>query len=260
MGLSAGVTAPGAGVFGKYDFGRSRFEHRWPYDIEDGVNILEEGTVLVRKAGSGTTEVVAPSADVADEVPLGIALHGVISAVTFTEVITATVPAVAPFDITTGRTGITVQGANPQLRAVRTDTGADVVTVIGGPGGGQVGVVLATGILTADAALAGLEFRFTYQWTLSALEAQQIVRESHINRGAEALFGQIIVGCGRCEVYTTMYDAGAQFAAGDPCDLGPGGIFTSVARRNAAGAFGRVISVPTTDDPFLGVEYTTPSP
>jgi len=258
MALNPGVTAPGAAVFAKYDMARSRFEHRWAYDIEAGVNILEEGSLLVRKAGAGTTEVVAPSADAAGEVPLGIALHGAINAVTFTKVINATVPAVAPLTINTGLTNITTYGAAPQVLAYDNTSAAYRVTVVGAPGANQVGVTLASGLLTADAGLAGHSMTFTIQWTLTALESQLLLRESHINRGAEALFGQIIVGWGQCEVFTTMYDAGATYAVGDVLDLGAGGIFTSTARAVNNVAFGRVTSVPTTDDPYLGVYFITP--
>ena len=251
---------PGAAVFGKYDMTRSRFAKRWQFEIAAGANIVEEGSVLVRAAGAGTTEVVSPSADAAGEVPLGIAIHGVISATSFTEVFEGTVPLAGTLTLDLGRRLIIDVGAGVAEARARDLTTPQELAVIapGAPIDNQVAIDTGTGIATFHAGEAGSNVRIYFRWTLSTIEAQQILRESHVNRGVENLFGQIMVGVGHCQVYTTMFDARGIWVVGEPGDLGASGLFTTPAEASNTVPFGRVISVPTTDDPYLGVEYTTP--
>lgn len=251
---------PGAAVQAKYDLTRSRFEKRWQYELATGANLVEEGSLMVRAAGAGTTEVVAPSADAASEVPLGVSLQSVINATTFTEVFEGTVPAAVPLELDLGRASIIDVGAGvAEVRARDLTTPQELAVIApGAPADNQVAIDTATGIATFHAGEAGSDVRLFLRWTLTTTESQQILRESHINRGAEDIFNLVVVGVGMCQVFTTMYDARGIYAVGDVLDCGPGGLFTTAALSANDIPFGRVISIPTTDDPFLGVEYQTP--
>ncbi len=112
---------------------------------------------------------------------------------------------------------------------------------------------------------AGLEVKIVFRWELSAREHDFFVRDSHINRGAEDLLQEMMVGCGSpCIVYTMMYDAAAVWramtatAGHQPC-LNANGIgeVTTIDINATGTVIGRVIKIPSVDDPYLGIEFST---
>jgi hypothetical protein len=261
---------PDASVKSKWDLTRSEFQVVRDYEIAAGVNVTEEGTVLVREAGPSGTEVVRPSPGAATtEIPLGVALHSYITADTFTATVSRTIPTVAPLTVDVGRTNIVdVGGTIAEALGVASGSGALTTITPGVPASGQMSLVLTTGIATFHADEAGQTVVITFRWNLTVTEAREILRQSHVNRGfsgangAEHQFNRIQVGVGRCVVYTTMFDAGATWvvdgAGGDVPVLEAGGIFSTNTRNGTGTPFGRVVSVPTVGDPYLGIEYVTP--
>jgi hypothetical protein len=98
------------------------------------------------------------------------------------------------------------------------------------------------------------------------VEKEALIRSSHVNRGADEQFASLSVGVGRCRVYTTMFNAAAQWelllqdgTLNSPV-LGPNGLWSTVNETATGTPFGRVISLPTVDDPYLGVEYDSGTP
>lgn len=260
--------SPDAAVQSKVDRTRSEFEYVRQYDIAPATTIAEEGTILMRAAGAGGSEVVSPTAGAATDVPLGLALHSSIQATTMVAQIQKTIPASGTLTVDLGRTNIVDAGSSvAEALGVASTTGALTTVAAGVPSSGEMAINLTTGIATFHADEAGQDVTITYRWNLTVLESNQIFRDSHINRalgqggGPEASFGKVMVGVGRCVVYTTMYDAGATWVQHGTttaaCVLGAGGIFTTNARNGTGVAFGKVIKVPSVADPYLGVEYVT---
>lgn len=252
---------PNASVKTKVDFTRSRFEWKRQFEMDPTVNILEEGTILQRvKNAAGTGEVVLPATSTAGELPVGISLQSRISATTFTEVEDIVVPAApGPYTVQLKHTNlIDTGGGVAEASAWDFDIPA-WITVVAAPAAGDVAIDPLTGIATFDVANAEHNVRLTYRFVLTAIERDAILRQSHVNRGAEDQFGLMTVAYGSCVVFTTMYDAFAQWAdptAGPPLQatLGDGGLFTLAGTGEP---FGRVISAPTPGDPYLGIEYVT---
>lgn len=262
---------PGASVKTKYDFTRCRFEWKRQFQVASTANILEEGSVLVRKADPVTGEEVVDlgyaGALAAGDAFCGIALISRITADTFTIVERVTIPSVAGV--------VTVQLGHANLvgsklltptlssEAYATDV-AGVITFVqqdAAPAAtGQFNVNPASGVAsfwgTTD---GGTVVDMTYRWNLTAIERDALLRQSHVNRGAEDQFGLMTVGFGNCWIYTTMYDAEYTYSVGDPIYMADNGLFTSDDDGGASVAVARCISVPSVGDPYLGVEYISPA-
>jgi len=250
---------PNASVKTKVDFTRSRFEWKRQFEVAATANIVEEGSLLQRVAdASGLKEVVTLSTNAASLRPAGISLQSRITALTFTNVEEVVVPSAAPYTVQLSRTNIIDTGAGVAEAAVWDyDAGpAAYLTVVAGvPAATQVEIAPLTGLATFNVAEAGHRCRVVYRYNLTAIERDELLRQSHVNRGAEDQFGLMTVAQGHCVVYTTMYDANEQYAVGDALTLDNNGLFS----KSGATAFGEVISVPTASDPYLGVEYITPA-
>jgi hypothetical protein len=266
-----------------WDMDRCRFDKRWPYQIQTGANIIDEATFLARATSADGVEVVFPALGVlATEHFAGVALHSGIQAHQWADVKLTTVPlvpnAAGDYVVDIGHTALDLNPAG-LLAAVQVwATGVALPwTILGGPfvspmvpGAGNVAVDAANGLFYFDPANAGAEVTITYRWTLSSVEHDIMIRDNSPNRGVEALFSQITVGCGHCILYTLMYDTRAiwvvdSIAAGDLPVLFPGGLVTTVTQSGIDGfagaplglGGGRVIHRPSTEDPYLGLEFTT---
>ena len=97
------------------------------------------------------------------------------------------------------------------IRAFNTATGVTIDVVPGAPGAGELGIDLATGVITANAALAGVEFTITYRFLISAAELSRRGGRRSINNGAEALFRQVTLVYGNCDVRTSNFDTADLF-------------------------------------------------
>lgn len=251
---------PNASVKSKVDFTRSRFEWKRQFSVAPTVNVLEEGTALIRVADpSGLAEVVEPSTAAASLIPAGISLQSRISAVTFTNVEELTVPTVAPFTVNLKKTTLLDTGAGiPELAVWDYSLGVPAYLNVLGvtPPAAATNVYATTaGLIEFDAARAGDKVRAVYRYILTAIERDELLRQSHVNRGAEDQFGLMTVAQGHCIVYTTMYDCSESYAVGDTLTLDANGVFS----KSGATSFGTVISLATAGDPYLGVEYITPA-
>jgi hypothetical protein len=127
----------------------------------------------------------------------------------------------------------------------------------------SVTLAVNTGIITFDVAQAAASFYVRYRWTLTVIEAQEILRSSAYGRGSESTFDKCVIAHGHCTMLTTMYDAQANWVLnrqlgtavnGNPV-TGAGGVLTIYDNNNLGTCFGRVVSLPSANDPYLGVEY-----
>jgi hypothetical protein len=249
----------------KVDFTRSRFEWKRQFQVSPTANIIEEGSLLQRIVGpSGSDEVVTLSVMAGGQRPVGISLQSRITATTFTAVQDIVVPTAAPFTVQLAHTTLVVTGGGFGEAAlwdydVAAPNNAMVPVAPPPPPAPAVPAnvtVAPNGLLTFDVAEAGHHIRVTYRYVLTSIERDELLRQSHVNRGAEDQFGLMTVAVGHCVVYTTMYLCTATYAVGDQLYLDANGIFSKNAGSTA---FGRVISLPTPSDPYLGVEYITPA-
>ena len=265
---------PNASVKTKYDFTRSRFEWKRQFEVAPTANIVEEGSMLTRLPGPTGNEVVQlgqQGALATGERPCGIALISRITADTFTMVRDATVPAApGPFAVQLPNANLvvttnafpTVASGAAEVFAYDHTAAATIDTIVHVavpvPAAGEVDVDPLTGLMTFNAAEAEHDITVTYRWYLTAVERDLLLRQSHVNRGAEDQFGLMTVGYGNCWLYTSMYVAGDTYTVGAPLYLYDNGL---VSATQIAGStqFGTVISVPSPGDPYLGFEYISPA-
>jgi hypothetical protein len=254
---------PNASVKTKYDFTRSRFEWKRQFEVAPAANIVEEGSILTRLPGPAGNEVVQlgqSGALAVGERPCGLSLQSRITANTFADVRNYTVPAApGPYTVQLPHANLLLVAPATAQAYLWDNTAAAAITVVAhiavpAPGPGNVDIDPVTGLMTFDVAEAEHNITITYRWNLTAIERDLILRQSHVNRGAEDQFGLMTVGYGNCLVYTSMYEADQAYTVGAQLTLGNGGVFTLGGATN----FGRVVSVPSPGDPYLGVEYISP--
>lgn len=258
---------PGASVKSKWDMTRSLIGRREEYELVAGTNLVEESQLMV--AGGTSTQQATTSitgAVFGDAVPLGFAINGKILATTFTNYEVGTVPlAPGPHTFTLDHSNIVANGYSGFADAYVFDVTANLELEVAVAAVAATSVTLAanTGIITFDANEAGHTFFVRYRWNLTVAESREILRQSAIGRGSEDTFDKVMIAREHCIVYTTMYDADAAWVLnqqlgtavnGNPV-TGAGGVLT-IFDNNALGTcFGRVISLPSASDPYLGVEY-----
>lgn len=258
---------PNASVKSKWDMTRSIIDARREYDLVSGTNLVEEAQVMV--AGGTTSQEATTSVTGAvfgDALPLGLSLNGKILATTFTNYETGTVPAApGPYTVTLEHSNLVTNTYSTFADAyVYDSTSAAELEVAGAAvAGTSVTLSVTSGVLTFDAAEAGHSFFIRYRWNLTNAESQEILRSSAVGRGSEDTFDKVVIAHGQCTMYTTMYDADAAWVlnqqtglsvAGNPV-TGAGGVLTIYENNNAGTPFGRVVSLPSASDPYLGLEY-----
>ena len=252
---------PNASVKTKYDFTRSRFEWKRQFEVSPTTNILEEGSVVTRLPGPAGNEVVQlghAAAMGTGERPCGLSLQSRITANTFADVRDFTIPAApGPYTVQLPHANLIDVGGGVAEAYVYDNTAAAAMTVIapGAPATTQVAIDTVTGLMTFNVLQAEHSITVTYRWNMTAIERDLVLRQSHVNRGAEDQFGLMTVGYGNCLVYTSMYECDQAYLVGTQCTLGAGGLFT----LGGVTDFGLVVSVPSPGDPYLGVEYISPS-
>lgn len=257
---------PGASVKSKWDMTRSIIGERREYELVSGTNLTEEAQVMV--AGGTTSQQATTSvtgAAFGDAVPLGMALNGKILATTFTNYESGTVPAASPYTFTLEHSSMVTNSYSTFADAFVYDTtGATELEVAAAAvAGTSVTIGLTTGVVTFAAGDASHAFYIRYRWNLTVAEAQEILRASAIGRGSESTFDKVVIAHGHCLMFTTMFDADAAWvlnqqlgtaASGNPV-TGAGGVLTIYDNNNNGTCFGRVVSLPSANDPYLGVEY-----
>ncbi len=262
---------PNASVKSKWDMTRSRFEWKRQFEVSPTTNIVEEASMLTRLPGPAGNEVVQmghSGAMAAGETACGVALISRISAYTFTDVRASTVPAISvppvPLQIQLPHSNLTVTAPATAEAYVYDLTAAAALTVVAhiavpAPAATQVDIDPVTGLMTFNNAEAEHDLQITYRWNLTAVERDLILRQSHVNRGAEDQFGLMTVGFGNCVIFTSMYLTSDAYTVGAQLYLNDNGLVSVTDVGGASLAFGRVISVPAPGDPYLGFEYISPA-
>lgn len=258
---------PAASVKSKWDMTRSIIDQRREYDLVSGTNLVEEAQVMV--AGGTTSQEATTSVTGAvfdDATPLGLSLNGKILATTFTNYESGTVPAApGPYTYTLEHSSLVSNTYSTFADAfVYDNTGATELEVAGAAiAGTSVTINATSGVVTFAAGDAGHSFYIRYRWNLTNAESQEILRASAVGRGSEDTFDKVIIAHGHCTMHTTMYDADAAWVlnqqtgaavSGNPV-TGAGGVLTIYDNNNNGTPFGRVVSLPSASDPYLGLEY-----
>lgn len=196
---------------------------------------LESGMVMVASPnlGAGGQQLARPcgalGAVIAGETVLGVLKLSENSQESVPTLEDLTVPAAAPLTMTLRELPTAV--AEMRATVIADPSGAlspgDVITVVAGaPGAGQLGVVLATGVLTADAALAEVSFRIVYRFVVTAQELARRGGRRSVNMGAERIFNQVTILRGDCKLLISNFNTGAAIAPSANLTCAAGGRVT----------------------------------
>lgn len=201
--------------------------------IAMGKTVTIEGQALVSVL-EDNVEKVKPATGVANEKVVGFARFRQLAFGVNAKVEDLVVPAEAPFTAELSKNNIV------DYKFV----GASVAPVLN----------TTTGVVTFDAADAGKIVTATYRWNMTVSEAKTTMYEAPVNHPDVNLMGMVGVGKGKGRIYTLHYDASKTYDGTTVLVVGADGIIT-VGGTGTAIPGGRVVQVPSTTDPYLGVEF-----
>jgi len=244
-----------------YDLKRSHFSLILERKVTDALTVTEEGVVLVAVLDAATgTETVQLSAGSAGEVVAGFAIRDNADNSTTSVVEEASVPATGDLEIQLSNNNLVAStpgdGSTSSLRVAPAATPLSEYTIVDGasPSSGEVGNEPVTGLLTFNAAQAGVAVVITYRYNLTVAEARQTFYQRNINNEAGALFGQVGVGQGHGEIFTDQFDATAEWGASNQIvHTGANGLLAITGGQLIDA---RVISVPNVNNPLLGIAFS----
>jgi len=231
------------------DIKKSFYGHVDATPLAAGAAVSEEGCGLVAVFEDGI-EKVAPYSGTGAATFVGFAVFRQKDFTTNAKVEALTIPTSAPFTVQLNKSNIVVG----QVRVLDIVSNTAIAVVVGAPAAGQVQVNSVTGVLTFNAAEAGKAVSATYRYNLTVLEAQQTFYSAPVNYPDPNFFLQVGVGKGKSRVFTLHFDASRAYTSASVLALGANGIVTV----DAAGLCkipGRVVSAPSANDPYLGVEF-----
>jgi hypothetical protein len=208
--------------------------------VTPGKSIAAEGQLLkaVLTAGQETLE---PATGAAGEALAGFAIQRALRP--STKPVVETVVADAAGAVTLSKVNL-VTGT---LRVRDNTAGADVVLT-----GATIDLVRGTFLL---ASVANHNLTFTYVYTLSAVEADVLFKNAPIGSNAASVWGQVTAAVGFGEISTDQYDTTKDYSvAGITLTAGANGLIT-VGGTGTAIPGARVVSVPTSDYPYLRISF-----
>ena len=207
-----------------------------------GVEITDEGLVMVQVLESGVEHAQPSLGTSANEVILGFSSNTSYRPTTRVEQESATVPATSTYTIQLSKV-LLVSGS---LRVVNTaDNSALTVITTGSPSTGEVKVNYTTGLLTFNIAQASINVYVTYRRSLTADEIAYTVRQPAINAGTGNILGLINVIRGNGEISTDMFDTTADYSTATTLYAGANGLVTSVSSSHSAIPGSRMVTAPS---------------
>lgn len=206
-----------------------------------GVEINDEGLVMVQVLESGVEHVQPSLGTSANEVILGFSSNTSYRPTTRVEQESATVPAASTYTVQLSKV-LLVSGS---LRVVNTATNAALTVVTTTPSTGEVQVNYTTGLLTFNSAQASINVYVTYRRSLTADEIAFTVRQPAINAGTGNALGLINVIRGNGEISTDMFDTTADYSTATTLYAGANGLVTSVSSSHSPIPGSRMVTAPS---------------
>jgi hypothetical protein len=230
------------------DLSQSRIYESIEVPLYNFANSFEDGTGLIGKEINGIMSATTNSTATNNDLFLGIALSTLSSPVNGVNVLAITVPSSAPYTV--------ILPAAPnagQISIVDAVAGTAYVSE------GSVGAVTAvsefnlTGsTLTFYSGNAGASLVVTYQYALTAIQAQNLVGYGLIGGLSPSNITGTIGVIKRGLVFTSMFDASINWNATTGLLVGNNGIFTASTGTGAA-VNGYVAQAPSVGSPTLGI-------
>lgn len=226
------------------DLSKTRVHRSIERPVAVGATVTAEGQVLVADVSSSVFG-VKPSTGAAGEQFMGVSLAQQLTPLYMPKVEVLVVAAAATTSAPASKT--IVSGT---LRVVAETSGE---LTAGNPATttGQYSVDLNTGIITVHADQTGEDLTVYYRYSPTTVEAQML--QGNIPPGGAASLTLDSVGViEQGDIFTTEYDTTINWEAANPVavTMGANGVFTTGGNVTVNA---RVIAVPTTTNPYLGL-------
>ena len=232
------------------DIKRTFYGHSDVQPIATGSQVAEEGQGLIAVLEDGI-EKVKPSAGAGGEVFVGFALFRQVDVTNYPNVEELTVPSAAPYDVELEKNNL-ITG---QIRVYDVAAASDLTVVGGAPANAtEVQVDYTNGKLTFHSGAADKAMVAYYRYQLTVYESKNIFYDAPTNYPDPNYFKTVGVGKGKGRLFTSFYDQSKVYDGSSALKLGANGIIT-VGGAGPAIPGGRVVKVPTSSDPMLGIEF-----
>jgi hypothetical protein len=221
-------------------------------NVATGYTVSEEGQGLVAVMENGV-ENVMPSAGLAGEVFVGFAMFRQQTFTTAAVVEDHVVPTAAPYLVELSKNNL-ITG---QIRVYDATNDVDLTPAAAPPAvaAGEYLVDLVAGTVELNAAEAGVTIRVYFRYEMTAAEAILHYYEAPTNHPDPNYFAQVGVGKGKGRVFTMYYDQAIDWSTAALIPyLAADGMITGAGPGPAIPS-GRVVSVPSPADPYLGIEF-----
>lgn len=231
--------------------------------LSSTAEFAEEGMLVTSSLVDGS-EVVAPTTGAGTDKVLGFSKGDTILPADYVYTESSVVPASATlgvYGITLGHNNITADDSADGDIAVYDDTASAWLTrvAVGAPASGEFSVVsAAAGTIRFHADEKEHDVTIYARVEYTARERDQKIQRRHINSGSLADLSKIGVISGTGQMYTDQYDVGVGDWTTGTLRAGTNGRITTAGAGKSLATAMRVIKVPTSDDAFLGLEFTLP--
>lgn len=225
-----------------YALDRSTYGRKIQRPIVTGTELTDEGMILKSVLVGGDEHVTLAGAGTG-EILVGFNDNNSINL--YSEVViedNIVVPSTSPYTVNL-KHGNLVAGS---VRVYAVAAAANLVI------GTDVTVDLTNGVLTFVVAQKGLAMIVTYRRNLTVKESVLKYHQRQSNASNPLTDDMAVILTGDVEIYTDQYDTSVSYDSVTTVYAGAGGLLTSVATGHTA-LNGRLIHVPTADDPLLGV-------
>ena len=235
------------------DLKRSFSSQRLNRTLASGTIVEQEGLIMTAVLEDGIEKAAIAATAASEDIVLGYSQTADSLPTRTAEVEEITIPS-APAALE-----IDLRNQNLVSARVRAVTaGALVLTIdetfAGAPADDTVKVDLATGRMKFHPDEAGATVTVTYLYDLTLTQSKQRFGERFFNNfGLHAEHGGIEVAAGEGNLFTDQFNTALDWGVGTAITLGDAGILTQGGPGPVIGA--RVISVPSTDNPMLGISF-----
>jgi hypothetical protein len=256
MSLMNANLRPGALTQHKFDRTRTFWDKLLPLPLATTNNYTQEGDCMVMTSEAGVDSAVyARSAGTANEHFAGCAVSDYKRITDFVDTTSCVVPSVAAFTYQLPKS--TPVAATFYLE----DSAGTVMTDAspGAPASVNQYSVSTSGLVTFHAAKAGATISMIrYTYTPTVVESNARFYQRPLVAQGQTFLSQVDVMTGQCQIYTTQYNTANTYAVAARVYTGADGKFTTDA--TAVQVAGVVVSLPTTSDVYLGVQFNVVVP
>lgn len=238
------------------DLARSQFYRIEELPVKSGQTVEVEGAALQSELENGDEVVYKSDADT-DQLFVGVSMATTIVPTITSRVEEVTVPSAAPYSVsleknnlegTAGTNTGEILVVNSSGTALTNDTSSGT-----SPDSGEYYCDYANGDLIFNSAQAGLTMTVTYRYSPTMAEAVQEFYEGHVNNTAYSFYSRISVGKAPCRFYTDQFVGSLDWANATSIKVIAGGLFGDQTSTGTTLSNARVIHVPDTENPMLGI-------